>query len=74
MFSSVVNITSRYQSACKKYLSNVSIVADQHSKGVVIKPNTQGYNVLFLDYLTFAIETEIDNDFVEPILDYTLVN
>jgi len=72
MFSSTINITTRFESACKRYLTNISVVADQHSKGVVIKPSTQGYNVLFLEYVSFALETEIDNNSVEPILDYTL--
>lgn len=72
MFSSTVNITSRLQYAYKRYLSNISIISDQTSKGVVVKPSTQGYNVLFLEYVNFALETEIENDSVEPILDYTL--
>lgn len=72
MFSSTVNITTRFESACKRYLTNISVVANQHSLGVVVKPSTQGYNVLFLEYVNFALETDIDNEFVEPILDYTL--
>jgi len=38
----------------------------------VVKPTTQGYNVFFLDYAIFALETDIDNDSVEPIIEYTI--
>lgn len=74
MYSEFIDISGRFEHACKKYLSNISIVSGQHSKGVVIKPNTQGYNVLFLDYLKFAVDTDIENNETYIILDYTLVN
>lgn len=74
MYNEFINISGRFEHACKKYLSNISIVANQNSLGVVIKPNTQGYNVLFLDYTQFAIDTDLENEYNSIILDYTLVN
>jgi hypothetical protein len=74
MYNDFVNLSVRFEHACKKYLSNISIVAGQNSLGVVVKPNTQGYNVLFLDYTQFAIDTNIENDYSSIILDYTLTN
>jgi hypothetical protein len=72
MFSSEAHISAVLDYSFGKYLSNCSIIANQQSKGVVVKPTTQGYNVFFLDYAIFALETDIDNDSVEPIIEYTI--
>jgi len=73
MFRTSTTIDSQFQFACKKYLANATIVADQTQVGVVTKPNTQGYVVFMLDYLDFGINQDIDNTDFSIILDYTLV-
>ena len=73
MFRSENTIISQYQFCAKKYLANASIASEQTEVGVVTKP-LSGYVVFMLDYLNFAIETEIDNETVGLTLDYSIIN
>jgi len=71
MYRSDSTILTQYNFSKKKYLANASVAAAQTQVGVVTKP-LNGYVVFMLDYLDFAIDTEIDNNSLGLILDYAI--
>jgi hypothetical protein len=73
-FRTTNTIATQYQFACKKYLGNATIVADQTQVGLVTKPNEIGYTAIMMNYLSFAINSEIENDTVSVALDYCITN
>jgi hypothetical protein len=73
MFRTSSTVLSQFNFGSKKFLANTTISADQMEVGVVIKP-LDGYCALMINYLSFAIENQIQDSTVDATLDYIIKN
>jgi len=73
MYRSTATIEAQFNFGSKKFLANTTISANQMEVGVVVKP-LDGYAALMIDYLSFAIDSDVSDSTVDSALDYIIKN
>lgn len=73
MFRNENTIVTQLNFANQLFLANATLISEQTEVGIVTLPNNQGYVALMLDYLNFAVDTDIDDEAEEVILDYVII-
>jgi hypothetical protein len=73
MFRNENTIVTQLNFANQLFLANATLISEQTEVGIVTLPNNQGYVALMLDYLNFAVDTEVNDEAEEVILDYVII-